>query len=213
VTLAYLVDGDRFKLAMDEGAIVKGDAFKAMADVRALINECQALSDQLREERRQGFENERRRGFAVGSREGLVQCAEQLVQVEAEAARYIEALDDKLVRLAIEVVRRVAPRIGSNQMVPELVEQALKEVRAERFLVVRVHPDNHASVTRRVEELKHSYPMIEFIDVLSDPQLDAFACVLESEAGMVRADLSVQLDAIERAMRQSVAARDKTGAP
>jgi type III secretion protein L len=207
MALAYLVDAERFKLAVDEGAIIKGDAFKALVDARALVNECQALADALREERRQGFEAERRRGFAVGSREGLVQCAEQIVQVEAKAARYIEALDDKLVRLAIEVVRRVAPRVGAGQIVPDLVEQALKEVRAERFLVVRVHPDNHASVTRRVEELKQAYPMIEFIDVLPDPQLDSFACVLESEAGLVRADLSVQLDAIERAMRQSVAAR------
>jgi type III secretion protein L len=210
VPLAYLVDGKRFKLAV-EGTIIKGDAFKPLADARALVSECELLAERLRKEGQQALEEAKRRGFEEGRREGVANCAERLAQVEAQAARYIGSLDEKIVRLAVDIVRKIAPRIGAQPIVTELAEHALKEVRAERFLVAKVHPDHHASVARQLEEFKQAYPMIDFVDVLADPELSLFDCVLESEAGVVRADLEVQLDAIERAMRQTIAGRSGAG--
>jgi len=204
--LAYLVDGARFKVAVD-GAVIKADAFKALEDARQLIKVCEALELRLLEEARAANEIARREGFEQGQREAAAQCAQRLTEIELEAARYLGALDDKLVSLVMQVIRRIAPRIGARQWVPELVEEALKEVRAERFLVIRVHPDCHQGVTERLQQIKQSYPMFEIVDVLADGQLDPFACRLESEAGMVCADLEVQLQAIERALLQSLAAR------
>ena len=208
--LAYLVDGDRFKLAV-EGSIIKGEAFKEIADARGLIAACEYLAERLRQQEKQILETARQRGFEEGRKEGVANCSERLAQVEADAARYISALDDKIVRLAVGIVRKIAPRLGAQAIVAELAEQALKEVRAEHFLIARVHPDRHASVVRQLEEFKQAYPMVEFVDVLPDPQLDLFACVLESEAGVVRADLEVQLEAIERVMREAVAGRTAAG--
>ncbi len=202
MSLAYLFDRDRFKLAVGR-SIVKADEFKVLLDARELLDECASLSERLREEGRQAHELARQRGLEQGIREGLAQCAQQLAATEIEAARYLGALDQRIVAMVVEVVRRIAPRIGAQQIVPELAAQAIKEVRAERFLVVKVHPDNREQVERRIGEVKQSYPMIEFIQVLADPHLGPFDCVLESEAGLVRADLETQLDAIEAAMRIS----------
>ncbi len=208
--LAYLIDGNRFKLAV-EGNIIKGDAFKQLADARALVEECERLAEHLRQQEKQILEAARERGFEEGRKEGVANCSERLAQVEAQAAQYVRSLDEKVVRLAVDIVRKIAPRLGAQAIVAELADQALKEVRVERFLIARVHPDRHASVVRQLEAFKQAYPTIDFVDVLTDPQLDPFACVLESEAGVVRADLNVQLDAIERAMRQTVAERTGAG--
>jgi type III secretion protein L len=203
--LAYLVDGARFKVAVD-GTVIKADAFKALDDVRALIKECEALEARLLKEGQAAHAVARREGFAQGHREGSALCAERLTEIELEAARYLGTLDDKLVRLVMQVIRRIAPRIGARQVVPDLVEEALKEVRAERFLVIRVHPDCVETVNQRLSEIKQAYPMFELVDVLSDSTLEPFDCSLESEAGVVRADLEVQLEAIERALRHSLEA-------
>ena len=204
MSLAYLIDGTRFKLAVERGAVVKSDAIKALQDARALLEECQSLWDRLLEERQQAYALERERGFEQGMREGQSQCATRLAEIEAEAARYRGALDDTLVTLIVEVVRRIAPRVGASKLVPELAEQAIKEARAERFLRVRVHPDCRASVAQRLDDIGKVLAPLEFVEVLADPQLEPFACTLESEVGIVRADLGVQLGAIERAMRQSL---------
>jgi len=204
--LAYLIDGERFKVALGS-PIVKADAFQALNDARALIQACEALEARLLEEGRQAREAARAEGFAQGRREADAQCAERLAEIEIEAARYLGALDDKLARLVMQVIRRIAPRVGARQVVPDLVEEALKEVRAERFLVIRVHPDCCEAVKQRLQEIKQAYPMFDLADVHADPEIDAFACSLESEAGVVRADLEVQLAAIERALRQSLESR------
>lgn len=206
MTLAYLIDGQRFKVAV-EGTVIKRDAFKALEDARALLQECELLEKRLREEGDRAREAERDRGFRMGQSEGLAQCSQRLAEIELEAARYLGALDDKLVRLVMQVVRRVAPKISARQLVPDLVEEALKEVRAERFLVVRVHPDNCEAVRKRLKELKQAYPMFELVEVLGDAEMGAFDCSMESEAGVVRADLELQLNAIERALKQSFAAQ------
>lgn len=200
--LAYLFDRDRFKLAVAR-PIIKADEFKALLDTRELLDECASLAERLREEGRQAFELERQRGIEQGIREGRAQCAQRLAQIEIEAVRSLGALDKKLIALVVEVVRHIAPRIGAQQIVPELAAQAIKEVRADRFLIVKVHPDNREHVQRRIAEVQASYPMIEFIRVAADPHLEVFDCVLESEAGMVKAGLDTQLDAIEAAVRIS----------
>jgi type III secretion protein L len=203
LALAYLVDGSRFKLAVERG-IVKSDAFEALQDASALLARCQSLWERLQADLQQAQALERQRGFEQGMREGQSQCAIRLTQIEAEAARYLGALDDKVVTLIMDVVRKIAPRLGASELVPDLVEQAIKEVRAERFLRVRVHPDCRTNVMRRLDEIGKAHAPIEFIEVLADPQVEPFACTLESEVGIVRADLEVQLQAIERAMCQSV---------
>lgn len=204
MTLGYLVNTRPFKLAVEKG-IVRRDAFKAMEDAGHLIRECKALTERLRREARETREAERKRGFEEGKREALTQASSRLVEIEVEAARYLGALDAKLVELAVQIVRRIAPRVGAQQVVPDLVEQALREVHATSYLMVRVHPDCREQVTRRLDELRPAYPGIEIVEVLVDATIDPFACSLESEAGIVRADLELQLRALEQGMRQSVA--------
>jgi type III secretion protein L len=210
--LAYLIDGARVKVAVS-GTVVKADAFKALEDARQLIKACEALESRLRQEGHEAYETARREGFEQGRRDADARCAQRLTEIELEAARYLGALDDKLVRLVMQVIRRIAPRVGARQVVPDLVEEALKEVRAERFLVIRVHPDSHDSVKQRLNEIRQAYPMFDIVDVHADPEIDPFACSLESEAGVVRADLDVQLAAIERALRQSLESRKTAEQP
>jgi type III secretion protein L len=210
--LAYLIDSARFKVAIT-GSIIKSDAFKALNDARALIKACEELEAHLLAEGREAHEAARLEGLAQGRRDADAQCAQRLTEIELEAARYLGALDDKLARLVMQVIRRIAPRVGARQIVPDLVEEALKEVRAERFLVIRVHPDCCDAVNQRLREIKQAYPMFDLVDVHADPDIDPFACSLESEAGIVRADLDVQLAAIERALHQSLESRKAAGQP
>jgi type III secretion protein L len=194
VPLAYLLNGTRFKLALEAGTVVKREAFKALEDARTLLLECQAACDA-----------ERKRGYEEGLREAHAQCADLLARTHADAARYMRALDGKVVDLVIQAVRRIAPRIGASALVPDIVEQALKDVEAERSLIVRVHPDCRDSVSRRLLETGKGNALVDFVDVRADPTVDPYSCTLESEVATLRADLELQIQAIERAMRESLA--------
>jgi type III secretion protein L len=207
VALAYIVDGTRFKLAAGR-SIIKADAFKSLEDARTLLLECENLWKRLQEEQSRAFEAERQRGFEQGLREAQAECAELVARTHAMSTRQLGELGGTIAALVVQAVRRLAPRIGASEWVPELVEQALSEVRAERFLIVRVHPDCREAVAQRLREASKAHSTIEFVEVQTDPHIDPFGCTLESEVSVVRADLDLQLQAIERAMREGMDSRE-----
>jgi type III secretion system HrpE/YscL family protein len=204
VALAYLVKQEHLQIT-PAAAVVKAQDMAVLEDARAVLEQCEAVTEQVRQEGERAYAEQRARGFEHGVEQGYAQCARQLADTEAAAARYLAALDSKLVALVIAVVKKLAPKIGAERFVADLIAQAIKEAKSERFLLVKVHPDNRECVARRLAEMKQGQPMVEFFDVVADPQLDGFSCVLESEAGVVKAGLNAQLQVIEEAMQRSLA--------
>jgi type III secretion protein L len=212
MSLGFLIDNQRLQLALGR-RILKADQVGALVDATHFIEQCQSVTRQVRHEAEALHEEERARGFAQGRNEGLAQCTERIAQTEAQAARYIAGLHATVADLALQVVRRMAPRIGARELIRELIDAALKEALCERFLVIKVHPDNREAVAARLEEIKRALPMVEFFDIVADAELERYACVLESECGVVKADWRQQIDAIEAAMKSELASagRDSEG--
>jgi type III secretion protein L len=200
--LAYLIDTGRFRLAVGR-RVIRGGEMQPLRDANSLVQEASALADKIEREAERIHEIARERGFETGKQEAAVQCARQLAEIEAKAAAYVAAQQGRIVDMALRIVRHLACGQESAEVTADLVVRALGEVKNERFLVVRVHPDNHEAVVRRLEEKRDAFAVIEFFDVVADAREARYACTLESAAGIVKADLEQQIDAIEHALRSS----------
>ena len=138
------------------------------------------------------------RGFKKGMDNAAVAKSEALVRLEYLAAERWSQLEDSIVQLAIDIVRRIALRLGSEKFMPALAETALSEVAKCGHVVLRVSPLSVANVTKHLNELGLTNSDRLLLEVRSDAKLDEFACVLETELGFVAADLDIQLKSIEK---------------
>jgi flagellar biosynthesis/type III secretory pathway protein FliH len=113
--------------------------------------------------------------------------------------------------LALAVVARIAPRLGTSTVVPALIEEALSALQAERYVVIRVHPEVEAAVTAELGRWRSLQPMAASVQIATDSRLEPFGLVIESEAGRLCAGLPEQLSALEARLRQSSATTANEG--
>lgn len=141
-----------------------------------------------------------RKGYQDGMARAQVEKAETLIRLESEAVKRWAALEESIVQLAIDIVRRISARLGSESFMPALAETAMAEVKTCSQVVLRVSPLAAPHVAKHLNDLGTTLSGPRSFDVQADPSLDEFACVLETELGFVVADLEIQLQAIEKAL-------------
>ena len=59
------------------------------------------------------------------------------------------------------------------------------------------------AVKARLQEILADFPSLSYIDVAEDAHLDATACLVETEAGLVEASVEGQLAALEKSIRKN----------
>ena len=199
--LAYLVRNSHHAIEIGT-RVIKADDMKALLDATAVIRECETIVDRTRQEGERQYAEARERGLEDGRRLGLERCADALAGIEAYAAASMAALDDTLIELVIDVVRRIAPRIGADKLIAEWIEEAIPAIKYERVVRVRVHPGNMDGVRDRLAQKRTMNPLPEMFELIEDASLDRFACVVESDCAVAKADLASRLDAARAAMTE-----------
>jgi hypothetical protein len=91
------------------------------------------------------------------------------------------------VELVMQAVQRVIGELAERDRVVAVVKGALAVVRNQKQVTLRVAPPQLPLVQAALNELLAAYPGIGYLDVVADARLEADACILDSEIGIVEA--------------------------
>jgi flagellar biosynthesis/type III secretory pathway protein FliH len=203
---ALVADRERFQMYVTDG-VIPADAWAPLSDAQRIVEQANALLHAAETEREAMLAQARREGLIEGREAGLQQCAEALrALAEARAAATAE-LRKRAGDIAIGVVKHIAPAIGAERLVASLVAEAMQKLVFEPQLLVRIHPDIVAQARSEVAALGAA--AAPDIEIIGDPNLDRFDCIIESAGGIVRAGFNEQL---EQARVILAAAEKTTGA-
>ncbi|MBE1161428.1 FliH/SctL family protein [Dyella acidiphila] len=188
---ALVTERERFQLYVDAG-VIPAAAWTSLDEAQRIVEQANALLRQAEIEREQIFAEARRDGRIEGREAGLRECADALqALVEARAAATAE-LRKRAGDIAIGVVKHIAPAIGAERIVASLVAEAMQKLVFEPHLLVRIHPDVVAQARSEVSALGAA--AAPDIEIIGDPNLDRFDCIIESAGGIVRAGFNEQLE-------------------
>jgi type III secretion protein L len=204
MALAYVVRDGHLTVGADR-AVLKAHEFAALADAAELAQSLRAAAELKAAEAQRTAEANRAQAYERGTNEAKAACAQWLTDTQVRAAGYLDELNACIPDVVSAVVRKIGLRYGSAETVADIAAEAMRELRNRKRLTVRVHPDNRDTVDARLHALKEQAGTPEFIDVQSDPDLDPFDCVLESDVGVVKAGLNLQLEAMQSAIRAALA--------
>jgi type III secretion protein L len=150
------------------------------------------------------IEKARAEGYAQGLAQAESLMAQHLLDAQRQAHEFLGASQQRVVALAVAILERIAPTLGEPEVVAALAEEALSTLQAEKYLRIRVTAPAAAATREMLENWRSEHPQVETAQILVDPHLAPFTCVVESELGRIEAGLSAQLDAI-RAKLMAVA--------
>jgi flagellar biosynthesis/type III secretory pathway protein FliH len=199
---AAIIESGGHVLALS-GKVIKREAWSTLADIRSLLDKAERIRNNARAELDAQLVAAHAEGLLSGRIEGLAQMAADLLRVQAESRALLARDEARIADLACAVVARIAPRFDAAALVSALAVEAVREMQAEQYLQVRVHPDALARVEAETGTMREAHPGLTQIQVVADADLDPFGCVLVSESGKIEAGLDEQLASLRSALRKA----------
>lgn len=187
-----------------ESPILKKGDYAAVVEAQELIAAAQREAQLIREEAQAELERCRKEGFRQGMEEGKAEISEHIVSCMSQSAAYFSKVEDVLVDVVMNALRRVLGSFDHKDVVEQVVRRALESTRNEGHVTVRVPPQQADHLKSRVDSILGVFPKVQFLQVTPDPRLPEDGCILETEIGVVDATLETQLKAIEKALIRSL---------
>lgn len=202
-----LLKKETFSVESDTPRIAAEDA-AALAKAEEVVAAAQAEAAHVREEAAKAYESEKARGYADGLAEGKQEILMQKLDLVDESVKYMGSIESQVCDIVLKALRKCVVEIGDRELVVQIVRKSMQAVvRTQKELVIRVAPDMVEVVRGRTSALLSEFSSVAKLDVVADERLEATACVVETEAGIVEASIDGQLEAIEQSIRKSFAER------
>jgi type III secretion protein L len=136
-------------------------------------------------------------GRALGVAQGQAEAVRHIVDAQRQARELIDASEQRIIALVVSIVEQIAPQLNKDgELVAALAAKALSAILEERQLRVNVSAGAEYATKTLLERWQQTHPEVESVQVSVDPQLEPFACVVESELGRIEVRLSEQLEAV-----------------
>lgn len=180
--------------------LVKKEAYGAVLDAvtildtareqaRAILRDADARSQSTLEEARR-----------QGEAEGLARYLEAVAKTKRALDEFYASAEPELVKLAAAVARKIVGEElqGSPETIVRIVREALAAGRQARQVGIKVHPSHAAQLRRSIADLGLG-PSCE-VHVAASEGVAPGGCIIESEYGIIDAQLETQLRVIERSL-------------
>ena len=193
---APIVPRNRIIRAEQTDALLSGEDLAARA-ARAEEETRRTLHRKAEEAARDA----RQKGYEDGRRDALRAASALIIKVRTAVDRELDRAEAEIEAAAMKIVRRVLGDIPVGDKVAAAAAAAVSDLRSARRLDIRVHPAAVARVEAALEAFRAEGRPVPKAGVTADDTLPEDACRIDSDLGTIDADVSLQLEAIELALR------------
>lgn len=178
-----------------------------MNQLGELIIQANTLLQNAQQEAHQLKSHAYEAGWHQGREEGWLSMTDSLLAAHAQNQRFLQQSEARIVRLVMAALHHLLPKIPRDQVMENLVSASLQAVRADRYIVIAVHPCQLGLAQAQAAEWRALVPGVKTFECIADATLQPTDCVVTSEWGEVRAGVNQQLDSLDQAL-QVAAQRD-----
>lgn len=162
---------------------VKEDAEKYKLEV---AHECEKLKEHAQQE-----------GFA----EGYQKWADHIANIEAEIIKVRQDLEKMLIPVALKAAKKIVGREIelSEDTIIDIVSNSLKAVSQHKKITIYVNKRDLDPLEKGRPRLKQIFESLEVLSLRERADVVRGGCIIETEAGIINAQLENQWSALERA--------------
>lgn len=184
-----------------ERAEAEAQAIRQQADTDAAQTRQQAIDDgeQIRAQAKED-------GFAAGKEA----AASELSEIVAQSSRRLQQIEEQAVPQLKELALSIARKIIGKELqfhpdaVVDIIKQALSEkARQRREIFLRVHPEDLAAIREHKADLLEVLSRSKEIGLREDPDVERYGVIIETDAGIIDAQLETQLAVFERVLKDN----------
>ncbi|WP_295806536.1 type III secretion system stator protein SctL [uncultured Nitratireductor sp.] len=184
--------------AKPSGRVLKPAEAQAWQSGFGFLETAKREASQLRERGRHGYASEYAQGYQDGKAAGEAEAARLIYDTVAKVDGYLEGIENEVVGLAFDVVRRVLGDLDIKQRVIQAAKQAVADIRRAKFIRITVHPNSVADVESELAALVDEETLGCAVEVDGDSSLAAHACIVATDLSVFDASIEAQLEALAK---------------
>lgn len=206
-----LIHGGTVHIAPKTKVIPKEEV-QQFLDGQSLLSEIKKDSDQYRMEVAVECEKLKEQAQAEGYEEGFKTWLEHIAKLEEEINKVRKEFEKMLIPIALKAAKKIVGReieLSENTIV-DIVSNALKAVATHKKITVYVNKKDLDILEKNKPKLKQLFEVLEAFNLRERSDIPQGGCVIETEGGIINAQLENQWRTLEKAFDNLV--KTKTGA-
>lgn len=198
------VEDDLIVDSMEHGGVIKGDVYSATNKAREILQKAQSEAEEIIRRAVEQKEKEKKDGFDEGYQEGLAQVTEILTKARLEHEQMLKNASKEMLDLSFKIAEKI---IGKQlemdkSTLLDIVGQALQTVRQSRQITIRINPEDAKILKANKDTLAEAMGTGRIIDVMEDKKVEKGGCIIESEVGVVDAQLHKQMERLKKVLSE-----------
>lgn len=188
--------------AIEQGGIIKGEIYTASAKAREILQKAQHEAEEIIRRAVEEREREKKGGYQEGYQEGLAQVTELLAKARVEYDQILKNSQKDLLNLGFKIAEKIiGKQIELDQnVILDIVTHALQAVRQSRQITVRLNPEDAKILRANKDTLVQKLGTGRVVDFFEDKKVERGGCIIESEIGIVDAQLHKQLERLKKVL-------------
>jgi type III secretion protein L len=178
------------------------EAHEASLEAKDIVASAQEQAAQLLEDARREKEKVLAESTERGYAAGLGQWNDALADAWKQREDFLSRHEAELIKLAVAIARKIIGHsvVMNPDIVLQTAREALRSVRSERRVTIKVNPQDEAALREQAGSLKMFGAEVGELAIVGNPAIEAGGCIVESDLGMIDAQIGMQLASIENAL-------------
>lgn len=195
-----LISGAEVRLAPGQ-KIVPAKEFSTLENANGILETVNAEALVFRQDTAVEAEKIKEHAFQEGFQEGLVSLNKHLLELDKELKHLREDVQKKILPLALKAARKIIGeelRLHPDRIV-DIVLTSLKPVTQHRKIVIYVNRADLQTLEENKGRIKKIFEHLENLSIQERSDIETGGCMIETEAGIINAQLENQWRALESA--------------
>ena len=173
-----------------------------MSDPNALIEEAERTAAALEQEAHETVERLVLEARELGESEGASQAQHMRQEIVTLQERMLKEVEGEVVRASMRVAREMLlAELGAREdAVVDVTATALSVAKTARDINLRINPRDAAALRKSKHRLVAVLTRAKDLEIREDRRVKAGGVLIETESGVVDAQLDTQLEEIERVL-------------
>lgn len=194
-----LIHGDNIHVAPKK-KIIPAEDFSQLLSAEHMLEQVKKDADKYVQETVQECEKMKEAAQKEGFEEGFKQWGELIAKLELEISNVRKEIEKVIVPVALKAAKKIVGReIEVSSAIVDIVSNNLKAVSQHKKIKIYVNKSDLEVLEAQKGQLKQIFEGLESLSVIERNDIKPGGCVIETEGGIINAQLENQWRILEQA--------------
>lgn len=195
-----LIFGDKVHIA-PKTKVISADAISKLMDAEEVLEKVKKDAEKYKIDVSSDCEKLKEQAQKEGYEEGYKQWAEHIAHLEAEIKKVREDVSKTVIPIALKAAKKIVGRELElkEDTIVDIVSNSLKSVAQHKKITIYVNKKDLEILEANRPRLKLLFESLEALSLRERSDINPGGCVIETEAGIINAQLENQWRTLENA--------------